>query len=95
MSRISGEAMISTFWDAEVDDQSADEEQIHVIAEDTLDRILQAVGGELVLPVAFEIIPSMLAADDWNKRYAGLSAIGTLAEGSTVEFQKDLQPIIG
>lgn len=95
MQRIPGQAMDGTFWDADVDDQSAEDEQINIVAEDTLDRLLQACGPDHVLPIAFETIPGMLAADDWKKRYAGLSAIGTLAEGSTNEFRKDLQAVIG
>lgn len=93
MSHIPGEATDRVFWDADVDDHSAEEEQLHIIAEDTLDRLLHVLGGALILPVAFDAIPSMLCAEDWRQRYAALSAIGTLAEGSTSEFQKDIQPI--
>lgn len=94
MCHISGTATDSTFWDADVDDHSAEEDHLHIIAEDTLDRLLHSLGAQIVLPTAFGNIPSMLASDDWKQRYAALSAIGTLAEGSTAEFQKDLHPII-
>jgi hypothetical protein len=32
----------------------------------------------------------MLSSEDWRKRYAALSAIGTLAESSVQEYRGDI-----
>ena len=95
MAVIAGEAMDPRFWDADVDDVEVDDDECHIVAEDTLDRVVQAIGGQAVLPTAFSIIPEMLRPESgWKQRYAALSAIGTLAEGCVDEYQKDIQSIV-
>ena len=51
--------------------------------EQALDRIACTLGGEAVLPVAFQHIPGMLANHDWRQRHAGLMAIASVAEGTS------------
>ena len=95
MAVIAGDAMDPKFWDADVDDVGADDDDCHIVAEDTLDRIVQAIGGQAVLPTAFSMIPELLRPEsEWKQRYAALSAIGTLAEGCVEEYQKDVQSIV-
>jgi hypothetical protein len=36
----------------------------------------------------------MQASQDWKKRYAAMSAIGTLAEGSVKQFKSDIDAIM-
>ena len=51
--------------------------------EQALDRVACTLGGEVVLPVAFQHIPGMLASHDWRERHAGLMAIAAVAEGTS------------
>lgn len=47
-----------------------------------------------VLPTAFRIIPTLLSDPDWRKKYAALSAIGTLAESSAKEYKDNVEQIM-
>jgi hypothetical protein len=65
------------------------------VYEQALDRLACALGGKLVLPLAFQYIPSMLASYDWRLKHAGLIAIAAIGEGTSkacvlVGINKDL-----
>lgn len=51
--------------------------------EQALDRLACTLGGEAVLPIAFQHIPGMLANHDWRLRHAGLMAIAAVGEGTS------------
>lgn len=53
-----------------------------------------SIGPIHVLPTAFRIIPTLLSDTDWRKRYAALSAIGTLAEASAKEYLGNVEQIM-
>jgi hypothetical protein len=53
------------------------------VFEEAIDRLACAVGGQALLPPAFQYIPSMLASYDWRLRHAGLMAIASIGEGTS------------
>ncbi|KAK0240872.1 armadillo-type protein [Armillaria nabsnona] len=63
--------------------------------EHSLDRVACALGGNAVLPPAFQYIPSMLASYDWRARHAGLMAIAAIAEGTGKTMQNELTKVVG
>ncbi len=62
--------------------------------EQSLDRVACALGGNSVLPPAFQYIPSMLVNYDWRARHAGLMAIAAVAEGTGRTMQNELGKIV-
>ena len=50
--------------------------------------------GTIVLPVAFSIIPSMLAAPEWQKRHAALKAVSAIGEGCYKIMKLELEKIL-
>ncbi|KAF9023442.1 ARM repeat-containing protein [Hymenopellis radicata] len=75
-------------WEDDVDSTVA------WLREDSLDRVACALGGNSVLPPAFQYIPSMLVNYDWRARHAGLMAIAAVAEGTGRTMQNELGKIV-
>lgn len=71
-----------------------DNEENYVMGESTLDRIARTLGGKTVVPVAFQYIPQMLQAGDWQQRRAALMAISSIGEGSIKIMKPELSNII-
>ncbi|KZT38421.1 ARM repeat-containing protein [Sistotremastrum suecicum HHB10207 ss-3] len=57
--------------------------------EQSLDRLALALGGDIVLPVAFTYIPAMLVSADWKVRHAGLMGVACCAEGGRGEMGRE------
>ena len=64
------------------EDEDAGETESYEMAQECLDRLALALGGNTVLPVASQMLP-VLAGDgaDWKKRHAALICISQIAEG--------------
>lgn len=73
---------------------SSDTESPPTLYEQSLDRLACAMGGRVVLPPAFQYIPSMLASYDWRVRHAGLMAIAAIGEGTGKVMQNELGKIV-
>ncbi|KAJ3099290.1 hypothetical protein HDU96_010749 [Phlyctochytrium bullatum] len=86
------------------DDEDGDE--FHIVAEQAMDRIslslgnlfaissLTQKGGRSVLPITFNILPSMLGNSSWSQRHAGLMAISVIAEGCKDVMIEKLSDIV-
>lgn len=62
---------------------------------ESLDRMSLALGGELVQPVAFKIIPQFLGnGSSWQHRHAGLMAIAQTAEGCSEQYENHLKDLV-
>ncbi|KAJ2318217.1 importin subunit beta-3 [Coemansia sp. RSA 2704] len=72
----------------------ADSDESHVFGEQTLDRLANALGGKQLLPVAFNYIPQMLAASEWNQRHAALMAVSSIGEGCYKIMRNELGKIL-
>ncbi|KAK9900799.1 ARM repeat-containing protein [Cystobasidium minutum MCA 4210] len=89
-----GESADAEFWKGTAENDNDDGGETYVVAEDALNRVALALGPIHVLPTAFRIIPTLLSDTDWRKRYAALSAIGTLAEASAKEYLGNVEQIM-
>ncbi|KAI9349471.1 armadillo-type protein [Zopfochytrium polystomum] len=66
----------------------------YVYAEQAIDRLAIALGGETMLPIAFELIPRFIGSADWRQRYAALMAISVLGEGCASLMVERLNDIV-
>ncbi|KAF0913161.1 hypothetical protein E2562_020287 [Oryza meyeriana var. granulata] len=79
-------------WHAAVsEEEDAGETGSYVFAMECLDRLAIAVGGNTILPVAAELLPSFFAAEEWKRRHAALVTIAQIAEGCARVMIKNLE----
>ncbi|VDB95883.1 unnamed protein product [Peniophora sp. CBMAI 1063] len=84
---------LQTWLEADASEDPTDDTYPHLY-EQALDRVACTLGGEVVLPVAFQHIPGMLASHDWRERHAGLMAIAAVAEGTSDFMQNELGKVV-
>ena len=68
---------------AREEDEEAGEGEDYTMAQECLDRLAIALGGNTVLPVASQALPAYVADADWRKRHAALICLSQIAEGCT------------
>jgi hypothetical protein len=69
-------------WHAAVsEDEDAGETTNYGFGQECLDRLSISLGGNTIVPVASELLPTYLAAPEWQKHHAALVAIAQIAEG--------------
>lgn len=72
---------------AEIIDENAGETSNYGMAQECLDRISVAMGGNTIVPIASELLPAYLAAPEWQRHHAALITLAQIAEGcSKVRF---------
>jgi vesicle coat complex subunit len=59
-----------------------------------MDRLAIYLGGNIVLPIAFNLIPAMLASPEWNRRHAALRCISAIGEGCHKFMEAELGKVI-
>ncbi|RWW36384.1 hypothetical protein BHE74_00058597 [Ensete ventricosum] len=82
---------------AEVQDEDAGETSNYGVAQECLDRLAIAVGGNTIVPVASELLPAYLAAPEWQKHHAALITLAQIAEGCSkvnVVMLKNLEQVL-
>jgi hypothetical protein len=83
-------------WHAAVsEEEDAGETGSYVFAQECLDRLAIAVGGNTILPVAAELLPSFFASEEWKRRHAALVTIAQIAEGCARVMIKNLEQVVG
>ncbi|XP_006650446.2 importin-5-like [Oryza brachyantha] len=83
-------------WHAAVsEEEDAGETGSYVFAQECLDRLAIAVGGNTILPVAAELLPSFFSAEEWKRRHAALVTIAQIAEGCAKVMIKNLEQVVG
>lgn len=69
-------------WNNEDDyDLQEEQEQIHGMAKDALDRMALRIDSEAMIKPLFAYIPKMLESPDWRERHGALMALSSVAEG--------------
>ncbi|XP_074582052.1 uncharacterized protein LOC141838465 [Curcuma longa] len=82
------------WYTAEVQDEDAGETSNYGVAQECLDRLAIAVGGNTIVPVASELLPAFLAAPEWQKHHAALIALAQIAEGCSKVMLKNLEQVV-
>ncbi|GJN23631.1 hypothetical protein PR202_gb11295 [Eleusine coracana subsp. coracana] len=80
---------------AMLEEEDAGETGSYVFAQECLDRLAIAVGGNTILPVAAELLPSFFSSEEWKRRHAALMTIAQIAEGSAKVMIKNLEQVVG
>lgn len=80
-------------WQDTYEDEDMDLSNYDVGLE-SLDRLALALGGKVVQPVAFKLIPTFLNNQDWKHRHTGLMTISQTAEGCQEEYEAHLAQIV-
>jgi len=69
-------------WHAAVDEEEdAGETSNYAFGQECLDRLSIALGGNTIVPVASELLPTYLSAPEWEKHHAAIIALAQIAEG--------------
>lgn len=79
---------------AQTEDEDAGETSNYSVAQECLDRLAIALGGNTIVPVASELLPAYLAAPEWQKHHAALIALAQIAEGCSKVMVKNLEQIV-
>lgn len=66
---------------ADTEDEDTGETAEYEVGQECLDRLAISLGGNTVLPVASQILPSFINDGDWKKRHAALITLAQIAEG--------------
>lgn len=74
--------------------EERDEDDPDALGEVALDRIANALGGKIVLPMVVDELTIMLQKPDWQSRHAALMAFACLGEGCKDQFQGILDKIV-
>ena len=69
------------WYNVESEDDDAGETSNYGVGHECLDRLSISLGGNTIVPVASELFPVFLAAEEWQKRHAALIALAQIAEG--------------
>jgi hypothetical protein len=81
-------------WYTTEDAEDDDNESNPIVAEQALDRLARSLGGPLILPVAFSVIPSLLCSQEWQKRHGALRAISAIGEGCFKIMKAELDKVV-
>eukprot|EP01121_Diplochlamys_sp_Union-15-3_P008537 TRINITY_DN226_c0_g2_i1.p1 TRINITY_DN226_c0_g2~~TRINITY_DN226_c0_g2_i1.p1 ORF type:complete len:1104 (-),score=236.07 TRINITY_DN226_c0_g2_i1:54-3329(-) len=87
--------------DDDLEEWNKDEEEVKdttsnvVVAEEYLDRLSLALGGDAIMPIIFDNIPKLLNnTSDWRHRRAGLMSISQIGEGCIDLMKPNLPNIV-
>ncbi|KAL9233010.1 hypothetical protein vseg_008055 [Gypsophila vaccaria] len=76
------------------EDEDAGETSNYSVAQECLDRLAMALGGNTIVPVAYELLPAFLAAPEWQKHHAALICLAQIAEGCSKVMIKNLDRVV-
>ncbi|KAK1281696.1 hypothetical protein QJS10_CPB22g01251 [Acorus calamus] len=85
---------VAVWHGAEAEDEDAGEGESYGVGQECLDRLSIALGGNTIVPVASELLPSYLAAPEWQKRHATLITLAQIAEGCSKVMVKNLEQVV-
>jgi len=81
-------------WNAQEDMDFDESDSNHVAGEQTMDRLANKLGGQIVLPPTFTWLPRMIASGSWRDRHAALMAISAISEGCQELMESELDKVL-
>ncbi|KAF2723421.1 ARM repeat-containing protein [Polychaeton citri CBS 116435] len=81
-------------WNAQEDLDLDESDQNHVAGEQTMDRLANKLGGQIILPPTFEWLPRMITSSSWRDRHAALMAISAISEGCQELMESELDKVL-
>lgn len=67
---------------------------LYETGQECLDRIALALGGNTVVPIASQLLPTWIVDPDWCKRHAALICLAQIAEGCVKVMQNQLDGLV-
>ncbi|CAJ2641867.1 unnamed protein product [Trifolium pratense] len=82
-------------WHAALtEDEDAGETTNYGFGQECLDKLSISLGGNTIVPVASELLPTYLVSPEWQKHNAALVAITQIAEGCSKVMTKNLEHVL-
>lgn len=82
-------------WSVQDQDDIPEEDENSTVGEQSLDRVACALGGNVVLPEVFKVLPALLADQaKWQNRAAALSTVAAIAEGCLEQLRSALEQVV-
>lgn len=82
-------------WAVQDQDDIPEEDENSTVGEQSLDRVACALGGNVVLPEVFKVLPQLLADQaKWQNRAAALSTVAAIAEGCLEQLRAALEQVV-
>lgn len=81
-------------WNAQEDMDFDESDSNHVAGEQTMDRLANKLGGQIILPPTFTWLPRMVASGSWRDRHAALMAISAISEGCQELMEGELDKVL-
>ncbi len=76
------------------DDDLCEEEIVSMFAEQSLDRMAMDLGGKVLVPHFFTLLPQMLQSPAWRNKYAGFRSLAAVAEGCLDQLEDNLEAVL-
>lgn len=73
---------------------SEEDEEIHLAARSSLDRLALSLGGQVLGPALFHWLPDMVNSVDWRGRHGALMAISNVVEGCRDVLLDELNQLV-
>ncbi|EMC99967.1 hypothetical protein BAUCODRAFT_30394 [Baudoinia panamericana UAMH 10762] len=81
-------------WQAQEDVEFDESDSNHVAGEQTMDRLANKLGGQVILPPTFTWLPRMITSGSWRDRHAALMAISAISEGCQELMEGELDKVL-
>ncbi|CAJ2642483.1 unnamed protein product [Trifolium pratense] len=88
------ESLITNLTSTSNEDEDAGETTNYGFGQECLDRLSISLGGNTIVPVASELLPTYLVSPEWQKHNAALVAIAQIAEGCSKVMTKNLEHVL-
>ncbi|KAG2300104.1 hypothetical protein Bca52824_036576 [Brassica carinata] len=82
------------WYSAETEDEDAGETNNYSMGQECLDRLAIALGGNTIVPVAYQQFSAYLVASEWQKHHASVIALAQIAEGCSKVMIKNLEQVV-
>lgn len=81
-------------WVKDIDNQTVSKTDPTYVVQDTIPKIGDVLKSKYMLTNYIPYIKQCFDSGKWNAQYAGITIMGTLAEGSSKFFKNDLDGIV-
>ncbi|KAK4549209.1 hypothetical protein LTR36_007667 [Oleoguttula mirabilis] len=81
-------------WNEQEDMDFDESDSNHVAGEQTMDRLANKLGGQIILPPTFTWLPRMITSGSWRDRHAALMAISAISEGCQELMEGELDKVL-
>lgn len=89
------EATSNEEWNKDLEENCISQDSPAATAQEILGKVAPELGVKFLFPAFMPYIKETLGSPQWQHQYAGLMAVGLLAEGSATHFKGELNSLMG